>query len=425
MSTLVSETSTSTTTHREGAFGSARALSCRECGHELPLGPHYACPECFGPLEIAYDFGTVTRAQIEAGPRNIWRYQPLLPVPTDIAQSPNTEPGYTRLLRAGNLGGELGIDTLWVKDDSTNPTNSFKDRVVACALSAAREFGAKVFACPSTGNLANAVAAAGARAGIKTVVFIPSDLERPKQVNSAVYTENLIAVNGTYDDVNRLASEIAGEEEGWAFVNVNVRPFYAEGSKTLGYEIAEQLGWRLPDQIVIPVASGSQLTKVHKAFQELIALGLVEDKPCRVFGAQAAGCSPVSAAYKSGADVIRPVKPDTIAKSLAIGNPADGVYVLDICRETGGAVEDITDDEVRAGIVLLARTEGIFTETAGGTTVGVLKKLVESGRLDPALETVVINTGHGLKTLDAVGDAVGPAATIDPSYAAFVATGIA
>ncbi|WP_151084371.1 threonine synthase [Nocardioides cynanchi] len=432
VSTLVTETTTQSgaraatgTTHRKGAFGSARALSCRECGHELALGPHYACPECFGPLEIAYDFGTVTRAQIEAGPRNIWRYQPLLPVPTDIAQSPNMEPGYTRLLRAGNLGRELGIDTLWVKDDSTNPTNSFKDRVVACALSAAREFGSKVFACPSTGNLANAVAAAGARAGIKTVVFIPADLEKPKQVNSAVYTENLVAVNGTYDDVNRLASEIAGEEEGWAFVNVNVRPFYAEGSKTLGYEIAEQLGWRLPDQIVIPVASGSQLTKVHKAFQELIALGLVEDKPYRVYGAQAAGCSPVSVAYKSGADVIRPVKPDTIAKSLAIGNPADGVYVLDICRETGGAVEDVTDDEVRAGIVLLARTEGIFTETAGGTTVAVLKKLVETGLLDPTLETVVINTGHGLKTLDAVGDAVGPAATIDPSYAAFVATGIA
>jgi threonine synthase len=425
VTTLVSETTSTTTTHRKGAFGSARALTCRECGHELELGPHYACPECFGPLEIAYDFGTVTRAQIEAGPRNIWRYQPLLPVPTDIAQSPNMEPGYTRLLRAGNLGRELGIDTLWVKDDSTNPTNSFKDRVVACALSAARELGATVFACPSTGNLANAVAAAGARAGIKTVVFIPADLEKPKQVNSAVYTENLVAVNGTYDDVNRLASEIAGEEDGWAFVNVNVRPFYAEGSKTLGYEIAEQLGWRLPDQIVIPVASGSQLTKVHKAFQELIALGLVEDKPYRVYGAQAAGCSPVSVAYKSGADVIRPVKPDTIAKSLAIGNPADGVYVLDICRETGGAVEDVTDDEVRAGIVLLARTEGIFTETAGGTTVAVLKKLVETGGLDPTLETVVINTGHGLKTLDAVGDAVGPAATIDPSYAAFVATGIA
>ncbi len=423
MSTLVSETTP--TTHREGAFGSARALACRECGHELALGPHYACPECFGPLEVAYDFGTVTRAQIEAGPPNIWRYQPLLPVPTDISQSPNTEPGYTRLLRANNLGRELGIDTLWVKDDSTNPTNSFKDRVVACALSAAREFGAKVFACPSTGNLANAVAAAGARAGIKTVVFIPSDLEKPKQVNSAVYTENLVAVNGTYDDVNRLASEIAGEEEGWAFVNVNVRPFYAEGSKTLGYEIAEQLGWRLPDQVVIPVASGSQLTKVDKAFRELIALGLVEDKPYKVYGAQATGCSPVSAAYKAGTDAIRPVRPDTIAKSLAIGNPADGIYVLDICRRSGGAVEDIDDGQVRAGILLLARTEGIFTETAGGTTVGSLKKLVETGQLDPTLETVVINTGMGLKTLDAVSDAVGPAATIDPSYAAFVATGIA
>jgi threonine synthase len=423
VSTLVSPTST--TTHREGAFGSARALACRECGHELALGPHYACPECFGPLEVAYDFGEVTRARIEAGPPNIWRYQPLLPVPADIARSPNTEPGGTRLLRAANLGATLGIGTLWVKDDSTNPTNSFKDRVVACALSAAREFGATVFACPSTGNLANAVAAAGARAGIKTVVFIPSDLETPKQVNSAVYTANLVAVNGTYDDVNRLASEIAGEQEGWAFVNVNVRPFYAEGSKTLGFEIAEQLGWRLPDQVVIPVASGSQLTKVHKAFQELIALGLVEDKPYRVYGAQAAGCSPVSAAFKSSADAIRPVRPDTIAKSLAIGNPADGVYVLDICRQTGGAVEDVTDDQIRAGIVLLARTEGIFTETAGGTTVAVLKKLVETGALDPDLETVVINTGHGLKTLDAVGDAVGPRTTIDPSYAAFVATGIA
>src|SRR4249919_2399196 len=284
---------------REGAFGHAKALSCRECGHEVELGPFYACPECFGPLEVAYDFPALTRADIEAGPPNIWRYQALLPVPTDITESPNTEPGYTRLLRANNLAREVGIENLWVKDDSTNPTNSFKDRVVACALSAARELGAKVFACPSTGNLANAVAAAGARAGIKTVVFIPSNLERPKQVNSAVYTENLVAVEGTYDDVNRLASEIAGEEDGWAFVNVNVRPFYAEGSKTLGYEIAEQLGWRLPDQIVIPVASGSQLTKVDKAFRELIALGLVEDKPYRVFGAQATGCSPVSIAYKT------------------------------------------------------------------------------------------------------------------------------
>jgi threonine synthase len=423
MSTLVSETRTPT--HRVGAFGHARALTCRECGHEVDLGPHYACPECFGPLEVAYDFPAVTRAEIAAGPPNIWRYQALLPVPSDITESPNTEPGFTRLLRADNLAREVGLERLWVKDDSTNPTNSFKDRVVACALSAARELGAKVFACPSTGNLANAVAAAGARAGIKTVVFIPSDLERPKQVNSAVYTENLVAVNGTYDDVNRLASEIAGEEEGWAFVNVNVRPFYAEGSKTLGYEIAEQLGWRLPDQIVIPVASGSQLTKVDKAFRELIALGLVEEEPYRVFGAQATGCSPVSTAYKADTDAIRPVKPDTIAKSLAIGNPADGVYVLDICRRSGGAVEDVSDDEVREGILLLARTEGIFTETAGGTTVACLKKLVATGQLDPALETVVINTGMGLKTLDAVADSVGPAATIDPSYAAFTATGIA
>ena len=345
-------------------------------------------------------------------------------MPDDIETSPNTEPGFTRLLEARNLGARLGIEKLWVKDDSTNPTNSFKDRVVACALSAARELGATTFACPSTGNLANAVAAAGARAGIRTVVFIPSDLEKPKQVNSAVYTENLVAVHGNYDDVNRLASEIAGEEEGWAFVNVNVRPFYAEGSKTLAFEIAEQLGWRLPDQVVIPVASGSQLTKVDKGFQELVRLGLVEDKPYRIFGAQATGCSPVATAYKAGTDAIRPVKPDTIAKSLAIGNPADGIYVLDICRRSGGAVEDVTDDEVRAGILLLARTEGIFTETAGGTTVAVTKKLVENGLLDPTLETVVINTGMGLKTLDAISDQVGPAATIEPSYAAFSASGV-
>lgn len=423
--TLAEPAPSTTPTLREGAFGHATGLACRECGHQIALGPHYACPECFGPLEIAYDFPAITREEIEAGPANIWRYKALLPVPTDIEQSPNMEPGYTRLLKAHNLGAQLGIDNLWVKDDSTNPTNSFKDRVVACALSAAREFGSKVFACPSTGNLANAVAAAGARAGIKTVVFIPSNLEKPKQVNSAVYTESLVAVNGNYDDVNKLASEIAGEEDGWAFVNVNVRPYYAEGSKTLGYEIAEQLGWRLPDQIVIPVASGSQLTKVDKAFGELIALGLVEDKPYKVFGAQATGCSPVSVAFKGGTNVVRPVKPDTIAKSLAIGNPADGPYVLDICRRTGGAVEDITDDEVREGILLLARTEGIFTETAGGTTVGVLKKLVDTGQLDPTLETVVINTGMGLKTLDAISDQVGPAATIEPSYDAFAATGLA
>jgi len=411
-------------TIRTGAFGNASALACRECGAKVELGLHYACPECFGPLEVAYDFPEITREQIEAGPRSIWRYKALLPVPDDIESSPSTEPGFTRLLEARNLAAELGLARLWVKDDSTNPTNSFKDRVVACALSAARELGAKVFACPSTGNLANAVAAAGARAGMKTVVFIPSNLETPKVVNSAVFTANLVAVDGNYDDVNKLAQEIAAEEDGWAFVNVNVRPFYAEGSKTLGYEIAEQLGWRLPDQVVIPVASGSQLTKVDKAFQELIKLGLVEEKPYKIYGAQAEGCSPVATAFKAGVDAIRPVKPDTIAKSLAIGNPADGIYVLDATRRTGGAVEQVTDDEIREGIVLLARTEGIFTETAGGTTTAVLKKLVETGQLDTSLETVIINTGHGLKTLDAVSGSVAPAATIAPSYDAFEATGL-
>jgi threonine synthase len=410
---------------REGAFGNATNLVCRECGATTPLGPFYACQECFGPLEIGYDFPSITRAEIEAGPKNIWRYQPLLPVPADIAASPNMEPGFTRLIKAHNLGRELGIKNLWVKDDSGNPTHSFKDRVVAMALSAAREFGSKVFACPSTGNLANAVAAAGARAGMKTVVLIPADLERPKVLTTAVYGGTLIAVKGNYDDVNRLASEIAGEEDGWAFVNVNVRPYYAEGSKTLGYEVAEQLGWRLPQQVVIPVASGSQLTKVDKGFRELVQLGLVDDAPYKIFGAQASGCSPVSAAFKEGRDVVRPVKPDTIAKSLAIGNPADGPYVLDVARRTGGAVEDVTDEEVREGIQLLARTEGVFAETAGGVTIATLKKLVESGRLDPEAETVVFNTGDGLKTLDAIADRVGPAATIDPSYAAFTATGLA
>jgi threonine synthase len=282
-----------------------------------------------------------------------------------------------------------------------------------------------VLACPSTGNLANAVAAAAARAGIRSVVMIPSDLERQKVLTTAVYAGILIAVEGTYDDVNRLASELAGEKEDWAFVNVNVRPYYAEGSKTLGYEVAEQLGWRLPEQVVIPVASGSQLTKVDKGFAELVRLGLVDESPYKIFGAQAEGCSPVAAAFKEGHDVVRPVKPDTIAKSLAIGNPADGPYVLDVARRTGGAVESVTDEEVREGIQLLARTEGVFAETAGGVTVATLKKLVETGQLDPDAETVVFNTGDGLKTLDAVADRVGPAATIEPTYSAFTGTGLA
>jgi threonine synthase len=403
-------------------FGFARCLSCRECRSELPLGPFYACPECFGPLEVAYSFPTVTRDSIAAGPRNIWRYADLLPVRADIASIPNMEPGLTRLVRADNLARALGMKALWVKDDSGNPTHSFKDRVVAVALAAARELGMHVIACPSTGNLANAVAAAAARAGFRSVVFIPENLERPKIITTAVYGGTLVAVKGNYDDVNKLASEIAGEEDGWAFVNVNVRPYYAEGSKTLGYEVAEQLGWRLPQQLVVPVASGSQLTKIAKGLDELGQLGLVEPTPYRMFGAQAHGCAPVATAFRAGQDVVQPVKPDTIAKSLAIGNPADGPYVLDVCRRTGGAVEAVTDEEVRDGIQLLARTEGIFAETAGGVTIATLKKLVETGQLDPEAETVVFNTGDGLKTLDAIADRVGPAATIEPTYSAFTAT---
>jgi threonine synthase len=404
---------------RAGAFGNATHLVCRECREKTPLGPFYACMECFGPLEVGYDFPTVTRELIEAGPRSIWRYAPLLPVPADIATFRSTDPGFTRLVDARNLADDLGLRQLWVKDDSGNPTHSFKDRVVAVALSAARELGLGVLACPSTGNLANAVAAAAARAGIRSVVFVPRNLERPKILASAVYDTTLIAIEGTYDDVNKLASEIAAEEEGWAFVNVNVRPYYAEGSKTLAYEIAEQLGWRLPDQIVIPVASGSQLTKIDKGFAELIKLGLVEDKPYVIFGAQATGCSPVAQAYRAGQDVVAPVRPDTIAKSLAIGNPADGPYVLDVVRRTGGQVADVDDDAVVANIQRLARTEGIFAETAGGVTVGVAAKLIDEGVLDQEAETVVINSGDGLKTLDAIAEKVGPKTTIPARYEAF------
>jgi threonine synthase len=420
----VSTTPPSTTAAAPPDLGPARALSCRECGATQPLGPFYACSECFGPLEVAYDFGTVTRESIESGPANIWRYQGLLPVPTTVRDVPNLEPGGTPLVPAHNLAKALGMRALWVKDDSANPTHSFKDRVVAVALAAARELGFSTLACPSTGNLANAVAAAAARAGIRSVVLVPADLEQQKIVTTAVYGGTLVAVEGTYDDVNRVASELAGEHEDWAFVNVNVRPYYAEGSKTLGYEVAEALGWRLPEQVVIPVASGSQLTKVDKAFGELGTLGLVEPTPYRIYGAQATGCSPVSAAFKAGHDVVRPVRPSTIAKSLAIGNPADGPYVLDTVRRTGGAVEDVSDEEVVEGIRLLARTEGIFAETAGGVTVATLKKLLAAGQLDPEADTVVFNTGDGLKTLDAVSPVVGPAATIPASADAFTAAGL-
>jgi threonine synthase len=405
-------------------LGAAAHLSCRECGATSQLGAFYACVECFGPLEVGYDFGRVSRERIAAGPRSIWRYRDLLPVPASVEATPNTDPGWTRLLRADRLGRELGMRTLWVKDDSGNPTHSFKDRVVAVALAAARQLGFTVLACPSTGNLANAVAAASARAGIRSFVFIPHDLELQKIVTTAVYGTTLVAVEGTYDDVNRLASELAGQHADWAFVNVNVRPYYAEGSKTLGYEVAEQLGWRLPRQVVIPVASGAQLVKVDKAFRELVALGLVDGEVPRIFGAQAAGCAPVAAAFKAGSDVVRPVRPSTIAKSLAIGNPADGPYVLDVTRRTGGAVEDVTDEEIVDGIRLLARTEGVFAETAGGVTVAVLAKLLRAGLLDPDAETVVFNTGDGLKTLDAVSSGAGPVGTIRPSTDEFDALGV-
>ena len=404
-------------------LGNATALSCRECGKTSALGPHYACDECFGPLEVSYDFPRLTRADIEAGPHSIWRYAPLLPVPRDIASRPTTEPGCTRLVRADGLAAELGMRRLWIKDDSGNPTHSFKDRVVAVALAAATEMGFKVLACPSTGNLANAVAAAAARAGIRSVVMVPANLEKQKILTTAVYGGTFVTVDGTYDDVNRLASELAGEHEDWAFVNVNVRPYYAEGSKTLGFEIAEQLGWRLPDQIVVPIASGAQLVKIDKGFGELAELGLVEDKPWRVFGAQATGCSPVAEAFSKGWDVVRPVKPSTIAKSLAIGNPADGPYVLDVVRRTGGVVADVSDPEIVDSIRLLARTQGVFGETAGGVTVGVLRKLLDSGQLDPDAETVIINSGDGLKTLDAVAPAVSVPAAIKPTVAAFQAAG--
>jgi threonine synthase len=316
------------------------------------------------------------------------------------------------------------MKSLWVKDDSGYPTHSFKDRVVSGALSAARAFGFDTVSCASTGNLANSVAAHAAHVGLRSVVFIPNDLEAGKVVQTAVYGQTLVAVEGTYDDVNRLCSEIA-ENEDWAFVNVNVRPYYAEGSKTLGYEVAEQLGWRLPEQVVIPMASGSLLTKLDKAFGELSRLGLVEGTPYKVFGAQSSGCSPIATAFENGWDTVKPVKPTGIAKSLAIGNPADGPYALDTVRRTGGAMGHVGDAEIVEGIRLLAQTEGVFAETAGGVTVATLRQLLAAGAIDPAAETVLYNTGDGLKTLDAVSGVVGPTVTIASSFSAFMKSGVA
>jgi threonine synthase len=416
-----SAVSTSTSNSGSSRFGYASHLSCRECGQTYELGATHVCAECFGPLEVAYDLPALTRASIEAGPGNIWRYASLLPVPADVAAGPNTEPGWTRLVRADQLARALGMRSLWVKDERSNPTHSFKDRVVAVALAAALELGFKVLACPSTGNLANAVAAAAARAGIRSVVLIPANLEPQKILGTAVYGGTLVAVEGSYDDVNKLASELADEREDWAFVNVNVRPYYAEGSKTIGFEIAEQLGWRLPQQVVVPVASGAQLVKIDKAFREFSTLGLVADTSYKVFGAQAEGCSPVAAAFSAGHDVVQPVRPATLAKSLAIGNPADGPYVLDVVRRTGGAVAAVTDAEMVDAIRLLAATEGIFAETAGGVTLAVLRKLLADGQLDPEAETVIINSGDGLKTLDAIAPTIAPIQPIQPTLEAFAA----
>jgi len=404
-------------------YGFMKALKCRECGREYPLTATHVCEFDFGPLEVAYDYERIkrllTKAAIQSRPQSMWRYRELLPVAND--PTVGLEVGFTPLIKADRLAKKLGIREAWVKNDAVNyPTLSFKDRVVSVALSRSRELGFDTVACASTGNLANSVAAQAASAGLKAYVFIPSDLEQGKIVNSLIYGAHVIGIKGHYDEVNRLCAEIAGKF-GWAFVNVNMRPYYAEGSKSLGYEIVEQLGWRVPQHTVVPMASGSLLTKIQKGYQELIKLGLTHETEYHVHGAQATGCSPISVAHKAGLDFFKPVKPDTIAKSLAIGTPADGFYALRVMKETGGAADDVTDDEIREGMSLLAETEGIFTETAGGVTVGVAKKLIASGKI-PANDSVVLCiTGNGLKTLDAVNGHVGKPREIKPSLREFEA----
>ena len=397
-------------------------LRCRECARPYPAEALHVCDYCFGPLEVVYDYerlrAELTREQIATGPDTIWRYRSLLPVsdpaPIDLGA------GFTPLVRADRLAAELGLGELWIKNDTANPSGSFKDRVVSVALTKARQLGFKVAACASTGNLANSVAAHAARAGMVSVVFIPKDLELAKVVTTAVYGGHLIAVDGTYDDVNRLCAELASDHPDWAFVNVNVRTYYAEGSKTLAYEVAEQLGWQAPDHVVVPVASGSQLVKVAKGFGELHEVGLLDEEPhVRVSGAQAAGCAPVAQAFVDGADAIRPVRPSTIAKSLAIGNPADGWYALDTVRRSGGALAAVSDEEILDGIRLLARTEGIFAETAGGVTIATLARLAAQGVVRRDERVVAYVTGHGLKTVEALTGSVGPTATIAPTLEAF------
>lgn len=405
-------------------MGFVKGLKCRECGREYAVDPVYVCEFCFGPLEVVYDYDGIkkvlTREKILSRPQNLWRYREFLPI--DGEPTSGLHSGFTPLVRADKLAKHLGIKKLYIKDDTvTHPTLSFKDRVVAVALSKAKEFGFNTVACASTGNLAHSVSAHGAAAGFKRFIFIPASLEKSKIVASLAYEPNLIAVDGNYDDVNRLCSEVANKYN-WAFVNINIRPFYAEGSKTQGYEIVEQLGWRAPDAVVVPCASGSLLTKIWKSFKEMKDIGLIGELNTKIFSAQATGCSPIVKAIKENVDVIKPVKPDTIAKSLAIGNPADGFYATRVIKESGGYGADVSDAEIIEAIKLLARTEGIFAETAGGVTLASAIRLVESGHIDKDDLTVLSITGNGLKTKEAIiGHTVEPY-HIDPNMKSFEET---
>jgi len=398
----------------------ADALKCKECSATYPAEARYVCERCFGPLEVAYTAPHADpeelRRRIQAGPRTLWRYSDFLPV--DAPPRASLPTGCTPLVRADRLAERLGLREVWVKNETANPTHSFKDRVVSVALARAQELGFDTVACASTGNLAGAVAAHAAFAGLPAYVLVPSDLEEEKILSAGAYGATIVGVRGNYDQVNRLCTEVSGEHESWAFVNVNVRPYYAEGSKTLAYEIAEDLGWVTPDRIVAPIASGSLYTKVARGFQEFLDAGLITGAVPIMNGAQAEGCSPVAQAYAAGTDVCRPVKPDTIAKSLAIGNPADGPYAVELANRSGGSIDAVTDDEIRAGVRLLAETTGIFTETAGGVTTAVLSKLAERGDVDPGERVVLLITGDGLKTLDTVRGSFA-VTEIEPSLDAF------
>ncbi|MEP7200180.1 MAG: threonine synthase [Chloroflexota bacterium] len=398
------------------------ALRCRQCGAQYPESPQYVCEECFGPLEAVYDYDaiarTISRAQIESGPRSVWRYQALLPA--DRQPRIDLGAGFTPLVKADQLGKRLGLNNLYIKNDSVNPTFSFKDRVVAMASAKAVEFGFTALACASTGNLAASVSAHAAKAGMPAYVFVPADLEPAKIVNASVYGATIVAIDGNYDAANRLATEV-GDEYGWAFVNINMRPYYSEGSKTLAFEVAEQLGWRAPDRVFAPIASGSLYTKIWKGFHELQMVGLIDGVATKMVGAQAQGCSPVAVAYANGAGHVEPVKPNTIAKSLAIGAPADGYYALKVARESGGSIEWVTEDAIGEGMQLLASTEGIFAETAGGVTIAALKKLAEARALDPDELIVAYITGNGLKTQEAVTPLLAQPLYIMPTMRAFQA----